>query len=108
MSVQSCCLITKSKVSFSHVAKASRGIDASQVTHLVTDAHVSRLPDCIQHGKLSTTSINSGRHKTELQSWNGHGRNLENAPSQLVVPVWNSLPPAVSNIDSHPAFRRAL
>jgi len=52
---------------------------------------------------------NSGRRISEQPSWNGHGPNSVNAPSRLVVQhIWNSLPPAVHNIDSHPAFRWAL
>jgi len=57
-----------------------------------------------------TCLTQTGRRKPELQSWwNGNGPNSANAPTQFVVQIlWNGLPPAVRNIDSHPAFRRAL
>ena len=77
-------------------------------TFYMTDVrHIS--PTWLHSTQQTLDDINSGCHKPELQSWNGRQTQFGKRTFSACGPsIWNSLFPAVRNIDSHPVFRRAL
>ena len=68
---------------------------------------VSRQPGCIQHEDSQRRQLMSSQTRAAVvkRTRTHFGKR---AFSACDPNIWNSFPPAVRNIDSHPSFRRAL
>jgi len=91
-----CSTLTGSCSSLQHYSSCtgcpSNTASSSRSRRWCTSFYVRRIaPTWLHSTRRTLNDVNSGRHKPELQSWNGHGRNLANAPSQLVIPVYGTV-----------------